>query len=199
MLPIMIKLKGQKCVIVGGGKIAYRRTMTLLAEGARIVIVSPELLPELAALVEQKRVGWLPRAFEKQDVYDTFLVVAATNKREVNEAVAYSCSANQLINIADDPGNSSFYFPAVGKRGLLTVAVGTEGASPILAKNIRDEIMSQFDESYESYISFVKISREKILSLRVGEVEKRQLLTEIVDKKYLDDGLQKAFLEQLNK
>lgn len=199
MLPIMIKLKGQKCVIVGGGKIAYRRTMTLLAEGARIVIVSPELLPELAVLVEQKRVGWLPRAFEKQDVYDTFLVVAATNKREVNEAVAYSCSANQLINIADDPGNSSFYFPAVGKRGLLTVAVGTEGASPILAKNIRDEIMSQFDESYESYISFVKISREKILSLRVGEVEKRQLLTEIVDKKYLDDGLQKAFLEQLNK
>lgn len=199
MLPIMIKLKGQKCVIVGGGKIAYRRTMTLLAEGARIVIVSPELLPELAVLVEQKRVGWLPRAFEKQDVHDTFLVVAATNKREVNEAVAYSCSANQLINIADDPGNSSFYFPAVGKRGLLTVAVGTEGASPILAKNIRDEIMSQFDESYESYISFVKISREKILSLRVGEVEKRQLLTEIADKKYLDDGLQKAFLEQLNK
>lgn len=199
MLPIMIKLKGQKCVIVGGGKIAYRRTMTLLAEGARIVIVSPELRPELAALVEQKRVGWLPRAFEKQDVHDTFLVVAATNKREVNEAVAHSCSANQLINIADDPGNSSFYFPAVGKRGLLTVAVGTEGASPILAKNIRDEIMSQFDESYESYISFVKISREKILSLRVGEVEKRQLLTEIVDKKYLDAGLQKAFLEQLNK
>lgn len=199
MLPIMIKLKGQKCVIVGGGKIAYRRTMTLLAEEAHIVIVSPELLPELAALVEQKRVGWLPRAFEKQDVHDTFLVVAATNKREVNEAVAHSCSANQLINIADDPGNSSFYFPAVGKRGLLTVAVGTEGASPILAKNIRDEIMSQFDESYESYISFVKISREKILSLRVGEVEKRQLLTEIVDKKYLDAGLQKAFLEQLNK
>lgn len=199
MLPIMIRLKGQKCVIVGGGKIAYRRTMTLLAEEAHIVIVSPELLPELAALVEQKRVGWLPRAFEKQDVHDTFLVVAATNKREVNEAVAHSCSANQLINIADDPGNSSFYFPAVGKRGLLTVAVGTEGASPILAKNIRDEIMSQFDESYESYISFVKISREKILSLRVGEVEKRQLLTEIVDKKYLDAGLQKAFLEQLNK
>lgn len=199
MLPIMIRLKGQKCVIVGGGKIAYRRTMTLLAEGARIVIVSPELRPELAALVEQKRVGWLPRAFEKQDVHDTFLVVAATNKREVNEAVAHSCSANQLINIVDDPGNSSFYFPAVGKRGLLTVAVGTEGASPILAKNIRDEIMSQFDESYEAYISFVKISREKILSLRVGEVEKRQLLTEIVDKKYLDAGLQKAFLEQLNK
>lgn len=199
MLPIMIRLKGQKCVIVGGGKIAYRRTMTLLAEGARIVIVSPELRPELAALIEQKRVGWLPRAFEKQDVHDTFLVVAATNKREVNEAVAHSCSANQLINIADDPENSSFYFPAVGKRGLLTVAVGTEGASPILAKNIRDEIMSQFDESYEAYISFVKISREKILSLRVGEVEKRQLLTEIVDKKYLDAGLQKAFLEQLNK
>lgn len=66
MLPIMIRLKGQKCVIVGGGKIAYRRTMTLLAEGARIVIVSPELRPELAALVEQKRVGWLPRAFENR-------------------------------------------------------------------------------------------------------------------------------------
>lgn len=199
MLPITIKLKGRKCIIVGGGKIAYRRIKALLAECAHIVVVSPELLPDLLALVEQKHVDWLPRTFEEQDVHEAFLVVAATNKREVNEAVARSCSPNQLINIADDPENSSFYFPAVGKRGLLTVAVGTNGASPILAKNIRDDIMSQFDESYELYFTFVKISREKILSLQVEESEKRQLLTEIVDKKYLDAGLQKAFLKQLSK
>lgn len=199
MLPITIKVKKRKCVIVGGGKVAYRRTKALLAEGARVVIVSPELLPELECLAENGCVSWLPRVFEEQDIVNAFLVVAATNKREVNEVIARSCSPNQLVNIADDPGNSSFYFPAVGRRGLLTVTVGTDGASPILAKNIRDDIMSQFDDSYESYFSFVKISREKILSLQVGEAEKRQLLTEIVDKKYLDVGLQKAFLEQLNK
>lgn len=199
MLPITIKMKERKCVIVGGGKIAYRRTKTLLAEGARVAIISPEVLPELAFLVKKGYVSWLPRTFEEQDVIGAFLVVAATNERKVNKAVAHSCSANQLVNIADDPGNSSFYFQAVGRRGLLTVAVGTDGASPILAQNIRDDIMSQFDESYELYFSFVKISREKILSLQVEEGEKRQLLTEIVDKKYLDVGLQKAFLEQLNK
>lgn len=199
MLPITINLKKHKCIIVGGGKIAYRRTKTLLAEGAHLVVISPELLPELAVLVEKKRVDWLPRTFEKQDTRDAFLVVAATNKREVNAAVAQSCSPNQLINIADDPENSSFYFPAVGRRGLLSVAVGTDGASPILAKNIRNEIMSQFDETYELYFAFVKISREKILHLQIEETEKRQLLTEIVDKKYLDIRLQRAFLEQLKK
>ncbi len=199
MLPITINLKKHKCIIVGGGKIAYRRTKILLAEGAHLVVISPELLPELAVLVEKKRVDWLPRTFEKQDTRDAFLVVAATNKREVNAAVAQSCSPNQLINIADDPENSSFYFPAVGRRGLLSVAVGTDGASPILAKNIRNEIMSQFDETYELYFAFVKISREKILHLQIEETEKRQLLTEIVDKKYLDIRLQRAFLEQLKK
>lgn len=199
MLPITIKLKGRKCVVVGGGKIAWRRAKVLLAEGADVWIVSPELLPELQDLIEAEGAEWLPRTFKEQDVLDAFLVVAATNKREVNDAVAKSCNASQLVNIADDPENSSFHFPAVGRRGLLTVAVGTDGASPILAKNIRDDIMAQFDESYEAYFEFVKISREKILSLSLGEEEKRRLLTGIVDKKYLDVDRQKAFLEQLDK
>lgn len=199
MLPISIKLQGRKCVIVGGGKIACRRTKTLLAEGAHVVIVSPELLPELAEFIVQKRVVWLPRTFEEQDIQDAFLIVAATNKRGVNAAVVQHCHTNQLVNIADDPENSSFHFPAVGRQGLLSIAVGTDGASPTLSKNIRNEIMSQFDESYESYVFFVKISREKILSLQMEKAEKQQLLTEIVDKKYLDVSLQQAFLEQLNK
>ena len=199
MLPITIKLKGRKCVVVGGGKIAWRRAKLLLVEEADVLIVSPEVLPELQELIEAEGVEWLPRTFKEQDVLNAFLVVAATDRREVNEAVAKSCSANQLVNIADDPENSSFHFPAVGRRGLLTVAVGTEGASPILAKNIRDDIMAQFDESYEAYFEFVKISREKILSLSLGEEEKRRLLTEIVDKKHLDVNRQKTFLEQLDK
>ena len=199
MLPITIKLKGRKCVVVGGGKIAWRRAKLLLVEEADVLIVSPEVLPELQELIEAEGVEWLPRTFKEQDVLNAFLVVAATDRREVNGAVAKSCSANQLVNIADDPENSSFHFPAVGRRGLLTVAVGTEGASPILAKNIRDDIMAQFDESYEAYFEFVKISREKILSLSLGEEEKRRLLTEIVDKKHLDVNRQKTFLEQLDK
>ena len=199
MLPITIKLKGRKCVVVGGGKIAWRRAKLLLVEEADVLIVSPEVLPELQELIEAEGVEWLPRTFKEQDVLNAFLVVAATDRREVNGAVAKSCSTNQLVNIADDPENSSFHFPAVGRRGLLTVAVGTEGASPILAKNIRDDIMAQFDESYEAYFEFVKISREKILSLSLGEEEKRRLLTEIVDKKHLDVNRQKTFLEQLDK
>ncbi|MGM9949358.1 MAG: NAD(P)-binding protein [Lysinibacillus sp.] len=199
MLPITIRLKGRKCVIVGGGKIAWRRAKVLLEEEADVLIVSPELLPELHELVKETGAIWLPRTFKGHDILDAFLVVAATDRREVNDAVAKSCSPSQLLNIADDPGNSSFHFPAVGRRGLLTVAIGTDGASPVLAKNIRDDVMAQFDESYEPYFDFVKISREKILSLALEEAEKRRLLTEIVDKKYLDVNQQKAFLEQLDK
>lgn len=199
MLPITIRLKGRKCVVVGGGRIAFRRAKLLLAEGADVRVVSPELLPELRELIEAAGAEWLPRTFREQDVQDAFLLVAATDRREVNDTVAKCCSAGQLINIADNPENSSFHFPAVGRRGLLTVAVGTDGASPILAKNIRDDIMVQFDESYETYFDFVKISRGKILSLPLSEAQKRRLLTEIVDKKYLDVDQQKAFLEQLDK
>ncbi|MFF5994191.1 NAD(P)-dependent oxidoreductase [Lysinibacillus sp. KU-BSD001] len=199
MLPISVKLTNKKCIVVGGGKIAYRRTKTLLEAGAHITIISPELLVELRLLVEQGRVEWLARPFDDGDCIGAFLVITATNRRAVNARVAVDCQRNQLINMADDPENSNFHFPAIGRKGALSIAVSTEGTSPVLAKTIRDQVMEQFDDGFEQYMIFAKEARELILSLGFTEERKRELLKEIVDQRYIYLEAQQQFLAHLKR
>lgn len=197
MLPISVNLQNKKCTVIGGGKVAYRRIQTLLTEGANVTVISPELLPELMTLAENEHIKWLDRPFDDGDCLGAFLVIAATNRKAVNERVAYDCHRNQLVNIVDNPEKSNFYFPAVGRKGLLSIAVSTEGASPGLAKDIRDRLMVQFDDEFEQYIAFVKEAREIILSLGLEELNKRALLKEIVDDRFLNPDLQRDLLTKL--
>ena len=176
MLPISVNLQNKKCIVIGGGKVASRRIETLLAEGANVTVISPELLPELMTLAANEHITWLERPCDDGDCLDAFLVIAATNRKAVNERVAYDCRQHQLVNIVDDPEKSNVYFPAVGRKGLLSIAVSTEGASPVLAKNIRDLVMEQFDDEFEEYVAFVKEARTLILSMKLEERKKRTLL-----------------------
>ena len=134
MLPISVNLQNKKCIVIGGGKVASRRIQTLLAEGANVTVISPELLPELMILEKTSILNGLGAHLMMAIVSVHFCVIAATNRKAVNERVAYDCRQNQLVNIVDNPEKSNFYFPAVGRKGLLSIAVSTEGASPILAK-----------------------------------------------------------------
>ncbi len=200
MLPITVNLQQKNCIVIGGGNVAYRRVQTLLAEGAKVTVISPDVIPKLAALFEkmdEMQLKWLKRPFRDGDTIGAFLVIAATNLRAVNEQIGYESHSNQLVNIVDDPMNSNFYFPAVGRKGLLSIAVSTEGASPVLAKKIRNEVMQNFDDAFEQYLLFVKQARACILSLGLEEKQKRKLLTDIVDNRYIDPTRQAEFLENM--
>lgn len=198
MLPISVNLQHKKCIVIGGGKVATRRIKTLLAEGANVTVISPELLPELMTLAENEHIKWLERPFDDGDCLDAFLVIAATNRKAVNERVAYDCRPHQLVNIVDHPEKSNVHFPAVGRKGLLSIAVSTDGASPILAKNIRDRVMEQFDDEFEQYIAFVKETRALILSMKIEERTKRTLLHELIDHRLLSKAEQIQFLSRIN-
>ena len=198
MLPISVNLQHKKCIVIGGGKVATRRIKTLLAEGANVTVISPELLPELMILAENEHITWLERPFDDGDCLDAFLVIAATNRKAVNERVAVDCRPHQLVNIVDDPEKSNVYFPAVGRKGLLSIAVSTDGASPILAKNIRDRVMEQFDDEFEQYIIFVKETRALILSMKLEERKKRTLLHELIDHRLLSKAEQIQFLSRIH-
>ena len=198
MLPISVNLQNKKCVVIGGGKVAFRRIQTFLAEGANVTVISPELLPELMILAKDQHIKWLERPFDAGDCFEAFLVIAATNHKEVNERIAYHCQQNQLVNIVDNPEKSNVYFPAVGRKGLLSIAVSTEGASPILAKNIRDRVMEQFDDEFEEYVAFVKEVRALILSMTLEERKKRTLLNELIDYRLLSKAEQIKFLSRIN-
>jgi precorrin-2 dehydrogenase len=132
-----IDLDGRDCLVVGGGPVALEKTQGLLECGARVTVVSPQVVPEL----QQSPVEWLRRGYRASDLDGRYLVVAATSTTSVNRRVFADAEARALLcNVADVPELCSFILPAVHREGPVAVAVSTGGASPALAQRIRDEI-----------------------------------------------------------
>ncbi|MEH7441929.1 NAD(P)-dependent oxidoreductase [Bacillus sp. JJ1122] len=187
MYAINLEFRGRKAVVVGGGKVAERKVAGLLEEGADVTVVSPMLTDGLLKLAVAGNLSWLKKTFSHEDLEGAFLIFAATDIREVNLAVKGSAAPGQLVNIADDPSLSDFQVPSMVKRGKLSIAVSTSGASPILAKKIRSQLEETFDERYEAYMEFLFSCRKAILAEVKDETKKKQLLAAITEGSFLND------------
>ncbi|OQP05643.1 siroheme synthase [Geobacillus sp. 46C-IIa] len=173
--PVILQVRGRRAVVVGGGKVAARKIHGLLEAGAEIVMIAPEAERELQALAAEGVIVWKKKRFDRDDLAGAFLVIAATNDREVNEAVAQAAAPGQLVNVVDDPERCDFHVPAVVRRGPLTIAVSTEGASPAVARRIRRELEEQYGEEYGPYLEFLQRARDIVLR-EVDDAEGRKRL-----------------------
>jgi len=151
--------------VVGGGKVAARKVKMLLACGAKVRVVSPEAVEEIAALAAAGEIDWVRRGFTAGDTAGAFLVVSATDNREVNGRVAQECAAgNILLNVVDQPEFCNFFVPAVIRRGELTVAVSTGGKSPLLARRLREKLEKIFPPAYGEFLEYLGWLRREIIS-----------------------------------
>ena len=132
-----LDLEGRDVLVVGGGSVALEKVGGLLAAGAEVTVVAPAIRPELRALP----VTLVERTFRPADLDGRHLVVAATCDEAVNEAVFREAERRALFCITvDDPDRCSLILPAVHREGPIAVAISTGGASPALAKRIRDDV-----------------------------------------------------------
>jgi siroheme synthase-like protein len=132
-----LDLTGRSVLVVGGGPVALEKVVGLLAAGARVTVVAPEIVPGLAEL----ELTVARREYRPEDLAGRFLVVAATSTTEVNRRVFRDAEARSLLcNVVDVPELCSFILPAVHRHGPIAIAVSTGGASPALAQRLRDEI-----------------------------------------------------------
>ena len=139
--PVMLDLSSRHCLVVGGGAVAERKVEGLVEAGARITVVSPSLTHPLLRLATDAQLRWRPREYVTGDAEGFVLVMVATDDVSVNAAVAAECRERGiLINCADDPARCNFILPSVLKRGALTVTVSTGGASPTMARLVREEL-----------------------------------------------------------
>ncbi|MFT9601112.1 NAD(P)-binding protein [Mesobacillus sp.] len=187
LYPINVRIRDRNVVVIGGGKVAQRKVFGLLDAGAKVKIVSPELTSELLRLTETGEISWRPEPYAKEDLEGALLIIAATDDRETNMAVKKHAAANQLVNLADNPEESDFQVPSVMKRGKLTIAVSTSGASPVLAKKICGQLEQMFDEQYESYLDFLASSRKEIKAAVKDETVKRKLLRTLADESFVKE------------
>ncbi|MFB3854756.1 MAG: bifunctional precorrin-2 dehydrogenase/sirohydrochlorin ferrochelatase [Vicinamibacterales bacterium] len=149
MHPIFLRLAGRRVVVVGGGAVAERKVRALMDTEADVLVVSPRATPFLQQLASEGRVRWEARPYRPGDLEGAALVYAAAGEAEVNASVRKEAQARgTLINAADDPVSCDFFVPAIVRRGNLTIAVSTDGASPALAKRIREKLEDEFGPEY---------------------------------------------------
>lgn len=142
---------------------AARKLASLLAAGAEVRLVSPELHPETAALAARPGVELAERAFRPEDLAGAALVVAAA-RGEVNRRVAdLARAAGVWVNVVDDPGRGDFLVPASFRRGELTVAVSTGGASPAVARRVRQQLEQVFGPAWGPYLRLLARVRARLL------------------------------------
>jgi siroheme synthase-like protein len=138
---VVLDLTDRPCLVVGGGAVAERKVAGLVEAGARVTVVSPSLTPALLRLAGDAPLRWRPRDYTAGDAAGFALVMVATDDVAVNAAVAAECrERGVLVNCADDPARCDFILPSVFRRGAVTVAVSTGGASPTMARLVREEL-----------------------------------------------------------
>lgn len=145
--PIFIDLSEKKIVVIGGGTIAGRRINTLCHFSDHIQVVAPEITPAVEALVSQKKITWIPQKYDKSQITDADLVIAATDHAEVNHQVKSDCLKLEkeqdrqiLVSVADDKSLCDFYFPSIVQDEEMVIGINSGGASPHRTKEVRQEI-----------------------------------------------------------
>jgi uroporphyrin-III C-methyltransferase/precorrin-2 dehydrogenase/sirohydrochlorin ferrochelatase len=144
LLPIFLNIKSKKCVVVGGGEVAFRKATLLLRAGADLSIVAPVLSDELHKLCVDRDCKITIREFEEVDINNAILVVAATDDLKTNEHVSVIASKlNIPVNVVDQPHLCSFIMPSIVDRSPIVIAISSGGSSPILTRKLKElnEIM----------------------------------------------------------
>lgn len=180
LFPMFLKLEDRPCLVVGGGEIAESKIHSLLEAGARVTVVSPEMKAGLIGLADAGLFAWHRREYLVSDIEGAFLVIAATNSRDVNAAVYRDAEErNVLCNAVDDPPNCDFYFPSVVRRGRLQIAISTEGESPALCQRLRKEIDEQLPQDLGPWLDDLGELRREVLAVLPAGESRKLLLHEL--------------------
>ncbi len=159
--PAFLDLRGKDCLVVGGGAVARRKALALARCGAKVRAVAPDFSP---AFRRMRGVAFRRKPFDARDLKNARLVVAATDREDLNEAISRLCRRRGLwVNVVDRPALCDFILPAVVRRGRIVFAVSTGGASPALARFIGRRLRRFFGPEYGALAAQLRRWRPALL------------------------------------
>lgn len=180
LYPVFLKLAGRRVLVVGGGRVATSRIPPLLASGAHVGVVAPEVHESIRTLpVSVER-----RPFAAGDLDGAWLVVAAATP-EVNRAVGAAAEGRAVfVNAVDDPASATAYTAAVLHRAGITVAVSTEGRAPALAGLLREALEAAIPDDAQAWLALAERLRREQKARQVPMARRRPLLLEALNALY---------------
>lgn len=161
--PVSLVLKDKRAVVVGGGSVATRKVLGLLECEAFVSVVAPAASTTLRQLADGVRCTWRAKTYETADLDEADIVFAATDDEVANRRVYDDATAARLmVNVADRPEVCTFFLPSVLRRGKLSIAVSTEGASPFTARRIREDMEERYGQEYGDYLELLASWRPRV-------------------------------------
>jgi uroporphyrin-III C-methyltransferase/precorrin-2 dehydrogenase/sirohydrochlorin ferrochelatase len=184
LFPAFLKLAGKRVVVVGAGPVAASKLEALLAAGANVRVVAPDIVEAIA----QAPVEIVRRPFVASDLDDAWYVVAAAPP-EVNRAAAAAASARRLfVNAVDDPDNASVYLGAVVRRDGFTLAISTDGRAPALAGLLREGLDALLPHDLDTWLRVAQTERKRWLAEGVPMEQRRGQLLVAINQLYAERG-----------
>lgn len=163
LLPLFIRIHGEPCLVVGGGRVAARKLRTLVRAGGRVTLVAPGLDTDLEHELASLGVTYIPREFRDDDITGQALVVAATDSLEVNRRIADLARAKGTpVNVVNRPELGTFLFPSVVDRDPVTIAISTGGHSPALARWLRTHLETVIPDRFGELAILIGRYREAV-------------------------------------
>lgn len=185
--PIFLSVEGRPCVVIGGGEVAERKVGSLLEAGAAVRVVSPTLTRGLAAAARRGEIAHGARAYRNGDLKGAFLAYAATDEEDLHAQIHREAEQEGvLLNVVDRPRWCTFIVPSTFARGDLAVAVSTGGASPALARRVREEIEGALGPEFDRAVLVLGRLRQRLQERRLSAEERRQIFTDLVESDLLE-------------
>ncbi len=156
--------------VIGGGSVAQRKVGNLLEAGARVTLISPDTTSALSKLVQEGHITHVPRNFEPGDLEGTWLVIAATNDKDVQKHVFQEATKRRIFcNVVDEPKVCSFIVPSTVRRDDLCIAISTAGKSPALAKSVRKDLEKRFGDEWGIFVRLLGSLRSLVIRRHQGQ------------------------------
>lgn len=187
MYPVFLKLQGRDVLVVGAGKVAWRKAQALLRAGAKLRVVAIDVCEEMRELAD---ISLSQREWKPGDCDGAFMVVAATGDSKLNVSIRETAhAASALVNAVDDPPNCDFYVPAIARLGDLMVAISTQGKAPLVAGRVRARIEKLLPAELEQVINTIATERTKLLATEPDEATRLQKLRALLAQELSAHGI----------
>lgn len=169
--PVFIDVNKRRCVIIGGGNIGQEKVEKLLECDADVFVISPEVNPNVEDLASSQQISWDKREYQQGDLEGAFIAIAATDDNTVNRQIAKEAEdRNVLLNVVDVTHLCTFIAPSVARRGEVTIATSTGGASPALARTFREKLTTSRILEYADLAPILAQARAELVQRGVQVV-----------------------------
>ncbi len=185
--PMFVELNNKLCIVIGGGRVAYRKIRALLDFEAKVIAIAPEFCESILTLENQIITKY--KSYDTSDIKEADLVIAATSDPDLNKRISRECMEHKIpVNVVDVKEECSFIFPAYVKKGALTVGVTSSGKSPVISQKIKKKINEIIPDYMEELVEILGEAREEVKLSFDREEKRKKVFKQLVELGCLKQG-----------